>query len=326
MASTIFPSPVRRRAGFTLLELLIVIGIIGILAAVAMGAFGGASESAKAAKCMNNMRNLAVACHSAAAASDGSLPAAGSYEYYNMMSVVERRGWISWLNMNNAYSGGKKTQHVASPSWTPYCTYQEGNKSEYEKARFSLTNGVLWHYVGRTAETYVCPNHVKACKEKHLIPVWSYVMNSLFGYDTSKGSDTIDGYWQSLTRISSLTGSGVHLSPEKVLMFAELPFTVNPIVDSVELEGTSSEYDCTLQYNSGSWSSPEAIGFNHKVGKRFLAHVAFADGHVAKMMMPSGASRSDILELTTWLCQGDEISFTGKVYKRITKGDNKTKH
>jgi prepilin-type N-terminal cleavage/methylation domain-containing protein/prepilin-type processing-associated H-X9-DG protein len=49
---------VRRRGGFTLLELLIVIGIIATLVAILLPAIGRARESARRTNCMSNLRTL----------------------------------------------------------------------------------------------------------------------------------------------------------------------------------------------------------------------------------------------------------------------------
>ena len=317
-----------RRAGFTLLELLVVIGIIGILAGVMLSTFGGASDSAKAAKCMTNMRNLAVACYNYASANeDGVFPAAGSYEYFSLQYIHQRMGWIGWLNRSGGY-GSKNTKTHVQASWRPYSVYAQGNKKSTDDAWYALTNGTIWAYAGRVSDTYVCPVHVNACRKKKLVPTWSYVMNSLFGYDRKK--DKTNSWWaQKLSSIKSL--NGVPLGGDRVLLFAELPFAEIPtksgaIQHSVKLEGSSDEFDCTLQYDDGSASSPESIGFNHPNGKRYAAHVAFADGHVSKLTLPPDASASDIKDLTTWLCQGDDISFNGVKYERAVKADDKSKH
>ncbi len=321
-----------RCQGFTLLELIVVIGIIGILASVTLGVFGGASDSAQAAKCMTNMRNLAVASYNYASANEGgNFPKAGSYEYFSTTYVREVKGWISWLNKNNVYAKGKTESHMSQPGWTPYNTYREGNKNGYDDARFALTNGAVWAYAGRTMETYVCPVHRDACRKQKLIPVWSYVMNSYFGYDYSQGSETLEWSGQYLSGLRSKYNN-VQLGLDRVLLFAELPFvnipsTIANVQNDAEerLEGEDAEHDCTLQYDDKTWSKPESIGFNHKSGKRYLAHVAFADGHVAKLFLPKDANETIIRDLTTWMCQGDEIAYGGSTYERVIKADEKTK-
>jgi prepilin-type N-terminal cleavage/methylation domain-containing protein len=47
-----------RKAGFTLVEIMIVVAIIGLLAAIAIPNFVKARESAQAKSCINNLRQI----------------------------------------------------------------------------------------------------------------------------------------------------------------------------------------------------------------------------------------------------------------------------
>ena len=69
-------SPARRIAGFTLVELLVVITIIGILMSLLLPAVQSARESGRQAQCANNLKQLGLACLSHAN-SIGWFPSSG---------------------------------------------------------------------------------------------------------------------------------------------------------------------------------------------------------------------------------------------------------
>ena len=158
-------------------------------------------------------------------------------------------------------------------------------------------------------------------------------MNSYFGWNYNTAA-TFDGgvrhYGEGRLKFmyEKKPESRYH-SADRVLLFAEMPY--------VDLEktgegpqsaswdtGASEENDMVLQYESGDGeaadankaakSGGEAIGFNHKAGKNYCAHVAFADGHCDRIALLRSATAEDLKKLTRWLCTGQEHAISGGNY------------
>jgi len=295
------------KKGFTLVELLIVIGIIGILMGALIVYFSGGTEAARAAQCFANLRQLATAVQSCAR-DVTRYPLAGSVEAVSFGFVStsaddgaetywERTGWIGW----NSPKKYPTTSHVGFTGFSAYNQDEDGRM-------YCLTNGALWKYV-RTESSYVCPNHLRHVESKKTPPAWSYVMNSYFGFDYTQGEkalpDTYDGIeYNSLAR------------PDKILLFSELQWESGegyPEGTPSYTQASGTECDCTLQYDERDGG--EVIGFNHKRNGLVEAHVIFADGHTDKLRWPrDGISKNDLGDLTKWLCEGRDVMFNGKKY------------
>jgi len=91
--------------GFTLVELLVVIGVIVVLAAILLPVLGQARERSRRAVCLANVRSLAQAWTAFAVANDGMLPS----------SDTAQTGWVVGGNSDNDIRHGTLYQYVPNP-------------------------------------------------------------------------------------------------------------------------------------------------------------------------------------------------------------------
>lgn len=325
--------------GFTLVELLVVIGIIGILSTVMMVSFGTNTASARAAQCMTNMHNLAQAVH-ASAMEQGYYPLAGSTQWCEygvdgqgklQKTFHHHKGWISCLcgdetSNENRFSNSPHEQVKYELAQQFY----EPGSAEERNAHFCVTNGAIWAHCGRNLKNYVCPEHIRAFKKTGKLPMWSYVMNSYFCWDTSaaKNPETSSQY--------AVRETGRIKNADRLLLFAEVPIVSLGDTQEVQVDNNNELTDTVLQARyeedfyknvyckemiaDSSGAGNEQIGFNHQIGKgNYVAHVCFLDGHAEKIAFLGGMNQGSMKELTMWLCQGDTFAKEGAQYRRTHK-------
>jgi prepilin-type N-terminal cleavage/methylation domain-containing protein/prepilin-type processing-associated H-X9-DG protein len=135
--------------GFTLVELLVVIGIIALLIAILMPALSAVREHARRIKCMSNLRQLTAA-------------------------------WIMYANENKGRFCSSEWQDINPGKGGPYGGYTLGGASaplpgglwtwiaDTPKGQ-DFTRGMLWSYL-KSTEVYYCPNDP-------YLPETSYTIN-----------------------------------------------------------------------------------------------------------------------------------------------------
>ncbi len=91
--------PHRRRSGFTLVELLVVIGIIALLVSILLPTLGRARDSANAVKCQSNLRQIGVGILFYANDNDGFLVAVQQEQVpqFDPMAAPIGRHWAATL-------------------------------------------------------------------------------------------------------------------------------------------------------------------------------------------------------------------------------------
>ncbi|MBQ5530669.1 MAG: prepilin-type N-terminal cleavage/methylation domain-containing protein [Kiritimatiellae bacterium] len=339
--------------GFTLIELMVVIGILGILMSVLVTKLSGGTDAARAVKCLGNMTSLARAVHQYAAATTtstgGSYPTAGSRETYSggtgggSIEIYEHPGWINWFNPSPAYpvekidtdsnmsrfrgrKGGSSISGYGDAGSTGSAYEAPGTKYENSKRKYCIEMGGLWDFVNHNASVYVCPCHpisryFKSQTRGKLEPLWSYAMNAYFGWQESK-NDIIGG--GNNTGVAYGENDFTGRRAAQILLFAEIQW--EDAIEGIEPRfnsGCDTSSDGILQFkDSSAGGYNETIGVNHKSGRDLTAHVVFLDGHAEKISFPMKPgskqpyiSASELQELTKWYCQGTTVQYDATSHK-----------
>lgn len=141
-------------AGFTMLEMLVVIAIIGVLAAIIIPTAGRVQENARMVQCASNLKQL----HTAAMGymSDrGRLPYHAdtvSYEQGEREGDggTARSGWVASIDSGSVDAEGH--------AW-----WYDRNDGD---GLLSVTRGTLFSYVGEVPDVYVCPTMARYARKE----------------------------------------------------------------------------------------------------------------------------------------------------------------
>jgi len=234
----------RKRRGFTLVELLVVIGIIAVLISILLPVLNKAKQQAYGVKCESNMKQLMYATTMYVSAWKGQIPFAnwGNPED----AGVYRFGWL-YATLAKDRKGFPQGQ--GGGKWTPHPPVD------------GVMTGELWPYI-KALGIYHCPITDPGL---WVNTNWltDYLMNGAMLCYGEKGPLNPNGILG--VKVPGLKISAFRRPSESVIYFEAL---------EQKYEGQNNT---TVVWNDGSsFPREENLSDRHRKG----ANVAFLDGHV----------------------------------------------
>jgi prepilin-type N-terminal cleavage/methylation domain-containing protein/prepilin-type processing-associated H-X9-DG protein len=300
------PARCKTPGGFTLVELLVVIGIIAVLIGVLLPALNRARESARQVKCLSNLRQLAMAVNMFATENKGLMPGRGGNGILKLSGttfsgatgneIKSPADWIAWQRKVDPVSGGSNTgaadQNISMGALARYmgARYIDHNPDN------SAGNYPAANNANRTLEdVFRCPSDVLERRPKnsadnnggrgpyrYSYSMNAYVMNPLFkgpGNNPNTGQPWKDGDRWGFTFTGKI--SSIKRQSEVLLGVCEDELTIDDGVFSPNAANWNDQAinAVSSRHESRSKKAKGNVFGTTDVNEDARGNVVFCDGH-----------------------------------------------
>ena len=259
-----------RSDGFTLVELLVVIGIIALLIAILLPSLNRAREQAKQVQCASNMRQLGIAFVMYCNENLGWFPRSAPFTYSNQPERPE--DWIWWQQASTNTSQGPDRNVLQSPI-LKYCGISSQSSIPTQPLTMTREQAIL------RCPSDILTNHYENSADGSTDGpyYYSYSLNELMSSFTGNYYPTDYSVNPNVTMTPANRLSRVKHSADKILLIEESSTTIDdgcadlPNCDNLisVVHDHTARYPDTYANFGGGLPNPKCRG-----------NVAFCDGHV----------------------------------------------
>ncbi len=271
------------RRGFTLVELLVVIGIIAILISVLLPVLGSARRSAQSVKCLSNLKNLHNSLLMYAGDFKNCQPCARQDDVDPVTKLAinqNNRYWVDMLypyvfrrpSLINAFTQQDATAYHASILWCPSWAAEHPELDVYKNYTDRFKNGYGFNIYFGFKPNYPNPDAMLPPTQQAM---YSAIWNSGIGGKYWKRNEISDQANRMVIADSNLWLVGMGITDSAGTLKGQ---AVTPVSEHNSTPG-GMNYD---RYRHGKYPKNDGTRFDTKGGITAF-NVRYFDGHAATL-------------------------------------------